>query len=361
MTPMMNNALSKIFYDPSHPGSFGSEARLYREAKKEISSLTLKDVKQFLAQQRTYSIHRPARRNFTRNKMLANYPNHHWQSDLVDMSSFASQNDGFTFILTTIDIFTKKLQAVPIRNKNAQSMVNALSTTFANDKPENLMTDMGTEFLNEPVQKLFRTLAINHFTSRSNSKVKAAVVERVQRTLKSRMFQYFTANGTRRYVEILPKLVNGYNKSYHRSIGMTPNQVTNLNTPLVRARLTSSLPTGSARFTTGDLVRIQHKFGPLDKGYLPNWQEKLFEVVKQTGATKKPMFVLKDELGVRQKSRFHNEELLKAERVPYAIEKILRRDNRNKRVFVKWLGYDSRFNSWISTSAIESIKETNVV
>ena len=55
-------------------------------------------------------------------------------------------------------------------------------------------------------------------------------MEQFNRTLKGRMYRYFTARGTEDYVFVLPALVNGYNKSRHRSIGMAPKDVTETST-----------------------------------------------------------------------------------------------------------------------------------
>ena len=53
---------------------------------------------------------------------------------------------------------------------------------------------------------------------------KSSVVERWNKTMKERMFKYFTANNTRRYIDILDRLVQNYNNTIHSSIKMTPVQ-----------------------------------------------------------------------------------------------------------------------------------------
>ena len=63
-----------------------------------------------------------------------------------------------------------------------------------------------------------KTQEIHHFSTHA----KARIVERFNRTLKSKLYRYFTAANTLKYVDILPKLVNQYNRTYHRSIKTTP-------------------------------------------------------------------------------------------------------------------------------------------
>ena len=50
------------------------------------------------------------------------------------------------------------------------------------------------------------------------------MIERFNRTIKEKMFKYFSANNTRKYVDILDLLVNQYNNSIHSSIKMNQNE-----------------------------------------------------------------------------------------------------------------------------------------
>ena len=60
--------LKEIYYDPNDPGSYGGVERLYKRGKEVgIRKLTRVEVKKFLADQHSYSLHKPARRHFKRN------------------------------------------------------------------------------------------------------------------------------------------------------------------------------------------------------------------------------------------------------------------------------------------------------
>ena len=58
-----------------------------------------------------------------------------------------------------------------------------------------------------------------------NTDTKFAIVERFNRTLKSKLNKRFTRNNTYRYVDVSDKLVAGYNESVHLSTGMAPSLV----------------------------------------------------------------------------------------------------------------------------------------
>ena len=87
----------------------------------------------------------------------------------------------------------------------------------------------GTEFLNRVFQKFLRENNIEFFTVKSGLKASVAMVERVNRTFKNKMYKYFTAKNTLTYIDVSPKLVKSYNNTYHRSIKMKPSQVTEAN------------------------------------------------------------------------------------------------------------------------------------
>ena len=48
------------------------------------------------------------------------------------------------------------------------------------------------------------------------------VIEKFNRTIKEQMFKYFSANNTRKYIDVLDLVVDQYNNTIHSSIKMTP-------------------------------------------------------------------------------------------------------------------------------------------
>ena len=82
---------------------------------------------------------------------------------------------------------------------------------------------MGKEFYNVDVQKILKKHNINHYSTYST--LKASIVERFNRTLKSDMWMMFTLNGNYKWIDELPRLVSDYNARKHRTIGMRPADV----------------------------------------------------------------------------------------------------------------------------------------
>ena len=153
------------------------------------------------------------------------------------MTSLAKDNDNHKFLLTCIDCFSKYAWVEPLHRKLSVNVVRAFKRTFAKDKrvPKRLQTDKGTEFLNKPVQQFLKKHNVHFFTT--ETEMKASIVERFNRTLKTRMYKYFTAKNTLRYIDVLQDLVNAYNNTSHRSIGMVPANVNKRHELEIRQRL----------------------------------------------------------------------------------------------------------------------------
>ena len=92
----------------------------------------------------------------------------------------------------------------------------ALKVIFTHRKTEKLWVYKGRGFYNKHVKELSVELYL------TENKEKSSVVERWDRTMKKRMYKYFTANDTQKYIDVLDKFVKKYNTTRHSSIKMTP-------------------------------------------------------------------------------------------------------------------------------------------
>ena len=110
------------------------------------------------------------------------------------------------------------------RRDNIPADRRLLNDVNNNNRPTTLQTDKGSEFLNRPLQRLLKEYGVHHFATH-NEETKASIVERFNRSLKTRMWRYFTKKQTIRYVDALQDFVRSSNDSYHRSIGMAPSAV----------------------------------------------------------------------------------------------------------------------------------------
>ena len=202
---MENAILDSLYYNLDSPALYAGQTVLLREAKKLNSNITLHDVRSFLRNQYVYTLHKPARRHFPRNKVIVPGPNYQFQIDLSDMQSIKHDNDGYQYILTCIDVFSKVAWGIPVKNKCGEEIVRAFK--LIREKPEVVQSDEGKEFLNSKFQNHLKQNNIRFFTSK-NRDIKCAIVERFNRTLKSKIWKHFSHSRKYRYLDILQSIVS---------------------------------------------------------------------------------------------------------------------------------------------------------
>lgn len=359
---MSSVQLDKIYLNPEDPGSLGGVEGLYQRARqKGVEGLSRKVVIDYLASRDAYTLHKQVRKRFRRNKILVGTIDKQWQADLADLNVVQKENDNSRYLLTVIDCLSKYAWVEPLRTKGAADMADAWRRVLARAaprKPEKVQTDKGTEFFNTQVQKLFTENNIHLFASESDQK--AAIVERFNRTLKAKMWRYFTASDTRRYLNVLQQLVSSYNHSKHRTIGMAPIQVNKNNELQVWRRLAGDeITRGSDRRKTqvhpGDTVRISKSKHTFEKGYEPNWTTEYFNVIDAV-PTGRRVYKLQDIETEPITGVFYKEEVQKIApktgHEGYKIEKVLKVVG--KKALIKWKGWPNKFNSWIQTKNIKN-------
>ena len=305
----INRRLTNVYYNPRVSGSYGGARGLKQRVKGTISG---DDVTEWLGGQETYTLHKTPRRRFQRRKTIVAGMHEQWQCDLIDLTRLKKHNRGKTFVLTAIDVFSKVADAVPLANKTSSEMIRGLKILFKRAKkiPRTLQTDKGKEFLNGPVQAFLKKMGVHHFVT-ENDDIKAAVIERYNRTLKERLWRYFTRHKTLHYLKVLPMLVSSYNRSFHRTIGMAPTDVSRANQEKVWHRLyqpDKPAKKSKPKLKVGDRVRLSHTRRPFKKGYLPAWTKELF-VVTSVLNTRPVTYTLEDLSGEALLGTFYAQEL----------------------------------------------------
>jgi hypothetical protein len=331
-----------IYYDPLNPGSFGGVAPLVRHSRSNIA-------RKWLTSQDAYTLHKPARRIFPRRKTFAKGIDDLFQADLADMQNLSRYNDGYRFILTCVDVFSKRAFAIPLKDKRGPTVADAFEKIFKDRTPVFVQTDRGSEFLNTQVQSVFNKYKIKHYWS-LNDDIKAACVERFNRTIKTRLFRYLTARHTKRWVDVLDVFIQSYNKSFHRTIGMSPDEVNLENSQQVADRMYPLKTEPRWKYEIGDRVRISKYKNVFEKGYLQNWTDEIFVIAIRYNSNP-ATYGLNDLLGEEIKGRFYEQEIQKVNKKDddvYVVEKVLKTRRRNGRLehLVKWQGYEDKFNSW---------------
>ena len=199
----MSSKLLTTYVDPSEPGSLG-DVNAFAKAYKIAQTKAKQQVEQLLS----YTLHKPRRRRFPTLPTKVFSINEQFVMDLVDLQKLAKYNNGYKYLLTVIDVFSKYAWVEPLKSKRATALFDALQrlwTRLGPRQPQKVQTDSDSEFYNAKVKAFFKKHEVNHFSTHGDPH--GSVVERWKRTLKTKMFRYFTAKNTLNYIDVLPALV----------------------------------------------------------------------------------------------------------------------------------------------------------
>lgn len=304
-------------------------------------------------QQIVNEIHKDARKNFKRCSVLLKGIDDLWQADLIDIKNLSSVNKGYKYILIIIDCFSKYAWAVPVKTKTKSEITNAFKKILDSDRvPNNLQTDLGKEFYNDEFHRLMKTKNINHYSTYSTKK--ASIVERLIRTLKSKLYKNFSLVGNYAWIgKPLDNVIKTYNETVHTTTKHKPVDVNYSNEHVVRENIVKAqkhLSSKKNKFNKGDCVRISKYKAAFKKGYTPNWSTELFTIA-QIKNTNPITYHIEDSRKNRILGSFYEQELQKTKQPHvYLIEKIVKK--KGNKFLVKWLGLSESENSWINKKAM---------
>ena len=138
-------------------------------------------------------MHRKMAKRFKRNRVQVDHIDEQWDVGLMDMNYCSKHNNGTSFILLAIDIFSRYAWAVPLQNKQATTVKKGFDVLLDKSKgrtPQKVCTDPGGEFANGIMKKWFDDHDILH--SVTHNEMKANYVEKLIKTIKSKIVvKYF--------------------------------------------------------------------------------------------------------------------------------------------------------------------------
>ncbi len=265
------NILRKLYFDKDSPALYSGQQAIYHAARKKYPDVkvTLANVQEFLQAQNLWAIHKSVRKRFPRLKTSCVFVNQLHETDLADFQRYRSANDGMRYILVVVDCASRFAWARPIQTKSNQHVVAAFESIYGskNVTPKYLMSDEGTEYTGHVTKQYFAKQGIISYTIKSIHG--AALAERFIRTLKTKLYKYFTDQRTHHWLDVLPKFIKSYNTQIHSALaGKAPADITHQNQgELFKLRQIQFSRTIVAKYSPGDLVRLVVDKAIFTKGY----------------------------------------------------------------------------------------------
>jgi hypothetical protein len=298
--------------------------------------------------------------------------------DIIDMQSY--EHDGYNYILTMIDLFSKKAWAIPLKNKESKTVANGFKDMLKtiDHKISSIRSDNGSEFVSKEFKKVLNDNDIKQVLSNAGTPQSNGQIERFNGVLKQKIKMYITKEDKQDWNNVLDQIVDNYNNIESRVTKMTPNEldktsvenqskVINANNKDIQEQVKQKIrkeviPKNERKrnntFSVGDKVRLKLEGDDNQKTH-ELWTRDIFTISKVHKSNKpfsKPYYFVEDDthqytdkLYENDLQKINNVENPVAQVEKYIISKIIKKRNYKGKVqyLVHWKGYSNDDDSWM--------------
>jgi hypothetical protein len=261
-------------------------------------------------------------------------------------------------------------------SKKPQDVIKGFKAIFAADpiRPSSLRADNGKEFSAHAVQKFMKDDSINIYYTKSP--YKANYVESFLRTLKRRLWKIFQYRSSYRYIDILPKVIDSYNRTPHSSLnGLAPADIDSENerqlwyqtyfppkkyqSAFRDARKHHTGPIGKRpkrrspfSYNLGDSVRLHYSRGKFTRDYDQSQSGEIFFVKGRRLDQGLPIYYLRDYSGDDLEGAVYPWEITKVKfdpQQPFRIDRVLKTRTKAGKTesYVTFEGWPAKYAQWI--------------
>lgn len=363
LKPEQEEFLNDLYY--KRKMMFGRD-RLFQYIRLNHPELKIsrRQVLAWLKKQEINQLFKPAKKVKKISPTILKRPYDQIAVDLVDMQRM--EYDGYNYILTCIDMFSKKAWVEPLKGKSGKVVSQGMNEILDDIKHpvKTIRSDNGSEFNSKPFKDILKKHNVKQIFSSAYTPQSNGMIERLNGTIKKLIHMFSKATDRNDWVDYLQELVDNYNNTYHRVIKSSPNKIIeeqknkkfnvidNLKTEknIRKAVEPKNDTVDKIRFKKGDIVRLKLKKDKENvKSYDGYWGKELFKIshVFKPKGFKPPYYYVKGLNNEKQYSeKLYNNDLQKVEEVEHKIEeperfeisKILDKKTINRKVnyLVKW-------------------------
>ena len=357
----MNTETFNKLYHSDKPFSFGSQQRVLdniNSTKDEISkNLSKNDIytryKQYKKPRKYSPIYVYRKREL-------------FQADLVAFTNpeYIKANDGYKYLFTVIDVFTKYAWVYPLKSKDCDTTKKCFEDILSKcgKQPEKLQTDRGSEFVCAKFKNFLKSQNIHHYVSYSDRK--CPVVERFNLTIQQILYKILDKNESFRWIDFLDQAMKIYNTRKHTTIKLSPADAekgeneSSVRKVFLKKYRKAGLKPPKPKYKVGDTVRIWKFKRVFDRGYHENFTTQYFKIRKVKTNLPVVRYELEDILGEKIIGSFFENELVPFEGMEFHRIKVIdsKGKGKNKKYLVHYLGWPEKFNEWVPEERLKDIQ-----
>ena len=359
--------LDRIYLNSKEAASFSSANKLFREVQKR-SYYTVRDISvinEYLSGIPSYGLFKYRKKSFYSPRVVTKGVNQQGAADLMSVQRTSEFNDDVKYILIVIDDFSRFLRVEPLTDKTGPTVARAMDKILSKmSKPfTKICCDMGVEFRAHTFREVLSKYGAQLFFP--GASVKCTIVERVIRTLRTKIARYLEYKGGERYIDRIQDIVDSYNKTYHRSIKMAPISVTELNEHEVFANLYKNKIKFDLKqykkpfkYPVGSKVRISLSKGLFPREYKEKYSREIYTVARAYKLENHDLYDVKDCNDDVLTSAFYEHELTAYrpnDKFKDKIDYIADEEVRNGKSYVLVKFSDSQCKEWVLKKAIQEM------
>ena len=352
MSPPLSTNHLKILNDEFYKNHnyFGRDKsfNLLRDKYGDEISPSRRQIASWLKQQEINQLYHPSKGKPKEIKSSMTTPGKILGMDLVDVQKF--QVRGYKYLLNAIDICSRYLYSVALKNKTDTEVLNGFKKIYNKSKIRAVRSDNGSEFINDKFTDYLKKNGIKQILGEASKPQSNGMIERANATIKELIQKALEINENFDWVKNLNKLIENINNSQHSITGFTPNDIQKAYKSNDKIVLDSAYDKELKKkksnisrevFEVGDTVRL---YRPSNKTR-QSWSDEVYEIIR-VYKPKKSYSVYEYKVEGFP-DRFKEEELLKVVGEPqnkimrvekFVISKLIKPVIQNNKVYyeVKW-------------------------
>lgn len=210
--------LKELFYDPKQ--GFTNANQLFNKAK--FLGLKKREVDEFYSNQPINQVMKPVSKPKGYNSYDGFRPNYKYQMDIIVYDRYKEK--GYTNILVVVDIYSRYAEAEPLKGRTQSETIEAFKRIIKRMGPsEEIKCD--NEFNRKDFIKVFEDYNIRPYFSNPNEQHKNPIVERLNRTIASKIQKIRISLKRKDWYNYLPDIMYNYNNTIHSTTKDTPTNI----------------------------------------------------------------------------------------------------------------------------------------
>ena len=195
-------------------------------------------------------------------------------------------NNGYRYLFTTIDVFTKMAWVYPLKANTCQNIMECFKYILrkCGTKPKRLNTDRGSEMICKQFKVFLKKENIHHYLAYSLRK--CPVVERFNLSIQMLLYKIMAKNNSLEWVKYIDQAMKIYLSRKHRTIAMSPYEgdkaenEDEIRQQYLKRYIKSNIKRKKPKYSIGDTVRILAERGQFHRGYMEDYTKDYFIISK---------------------------------------------------------------------------------